>query len=362
MKSSFILLPLAIIVFGCQNPNVSSSIKKLVAIEEIKFELDSLTPDYFHGMEIVEKNDSLYFTFLNDLTNSIYYYDFESKQFVNRLEFEVGEMGIHRGVMTYSHFGMDSIFLFGKGRTSYWSNFKGEILDKFELIDLSLRQSPYSSNVSPIIITEDAFYYNSIMWGNYFREFQPILKFDVRNRKVELFDHYPEVYFQEGDWGAFAFDYIYQVHDKSENQVYYSFPNSNTIFVRDLATEKILEMTDSYFGPRITPPFENNNYVFESEDWLLKMNSVSIFGPIFLDKGSNTLIRTFSYGVKSPLRDPLRKVNLIHYDINLNKIINVFELPNNKYILKNSFFANGEFYIRKKSNEEDYIVFERFKL
>lgn len=354
-------LLILVIIFSCAKKENAISPKQLDAIDSISFQLDSLTPDYFHGLELVVLNDQPFLSLLNDLTNTIYYYDVRTGKFNKKLSFKVGGDGLMKGVMTFKHVGSDSIFLFGKGRYSYLSDHLGNIINDFELMDLSIRQSPYATSSSPPIIFGDYIYYNSIVWGDYSPEFHPILRYSISKGDVSLANPYPRVYFQEGDWGALPYDYIYQAFDRQNNRIIYSFPNSNVLYERRFGLDSLIEVKQSEFGEKIKPPFESNNYEYDSETWHETLNNLAIFGPVYIDEVSEVILRFYILPVKSNLKSPKRKMKLIKYNLEDLEILNVYDLPEKDYVATNAFFYNSNFYLRKKSGDEDSISFDLFK-
>lgn len=357
-----IIALLALLTFSCNQRISKLETRNLEPLETLQFELDSLTPDYFHGLEPVKINKKNYLTFLNDLTNAIYYYDFQTKELERILNFVNDPDGIDRGIMSYSHIGEDSIFLFGKKISSYMVDLNGQVIDKYDLLDLSLRQSLYSTSNSPAIFLNNEIYYNSLVWGMYERDYYPILKYSLENQRVELSDPLPEVYFQEGDWGKFWFDYAYQVFDKSSNRIIYSFPASNSLFVRIPDQIGLQEIKSDILIANISPPFKDNNYIYDSKDWNEAMNSSPIFNAIFIDNTSNQLLRVFIHPVNSPLKDPKRKISLIKYDLESLQPTEILNLPDNEYKIRNSFFLDSYFYVRKNIENEDVIEFEKFSI
>lgn len=346
---------------ACSKSNEKLSLKAIEAYDSLQIQLDSLTPDYFHGMEVVSMEDQNYLAFLNDLTNVIYYHDLISGNLEKQISYKVGGDGLRKGIMTFSHVGKDSILLFGKGRTSYLSDASGRILDEFELMDLSFRQSPYATSSSPPIIFDGFIYYNSVVWGDYRPEFHPIFRYSISEEKVSLSDSYPPVYYQKGDWGAFPYDYIYQAFDESNGRIIYSFPNSNTLFERKTALDTLSEVPHSSFGEPIKPPFDSNRYEYDSETWHEALNRAAIFGPIYIDEKSDLLIRFYLLPTNSKLKSPKRKTQLLKYSLTSLELLEVLELPDQEYVSTNAFFVNSKFYVRKKSENEDYISFDLFE-
>jgi len=349
--------------YSCsQKKEYKVKIRSIESIQSIQFPLDSLTPDYFHGLELVTLGGKDYFTILNDLTSSIYYYDFETKNLDRLLSFDTGDSGISRGVMSYRHIGEDSIFLFGNKLTSYMVDLEGNIIDKYNIMDLSLRQSLYSSSKSPALFLDGMIYYNSLIWGMYEKDYYPLLRYSMEKKQVELSDPLPEVYFQDGDWGKLWYDYTYQALDSKNQRIIYSFPASNTLFVRESGEIGLKEIEVSRVFDPILPPFTNNEYVYDSDEWNREMNNTPIFKSILIDSKKDILLRAYLKPVNSSSRNSKRSISLVKYDLNSLEILEILELPDNNYDFENSFFKDSFLYVRKLTQDEDFIEFEKFNI
>lgn len=176
--------------FSCSQKQTDTFLK-VEFLEKVTFSLDSVTPNYFIAMEALKHGDKQYLTFLNSLTNTIYYYDLIDSKLERELRFNVGETGISRGVMNYNHLSADSIFVFGAGLYSYITDYSGEIIDTFQLIDFEFRQSPYSSSVSPVIFDGKALYFNSMVWGQYSSDYMPFMRYKLDTKKLICMEGYP---------------------------------------------------------------------------------------------------------------------------------------------------------------------------
>lgn len=349
-------------IISCKKKPKEIEVEKLSSIGSIRFELDSLTPDYFHGLEIFTHGNESYLTLLNDLTNTIYYYEFDSKLLTKTLSFKVGDEGIKKGIMTYQHIGTDSIFLFGKGLTSYMSDMKGSIISEYDIIDMSFRQSPYSTSNSPAIFDGNSIYYNSLVWGQYAPDYKPIMKYSIDRKSVELSDPLPSIYHQEGDWGSFSYDYIYQLLDKKNKRIIYSFPASNELSVRALQSDQLIPLERTKVFDPIKPPFRVKDYVYDSKEWRSTMNATPIFSYLLSDESNGILLRAYILPETSDLDSPKRTVRFIKYDLETLNIEGILELSDNHYLIENSFFKDSSLYIRRKIDNEDYIEFDKFEL
>lgn len=348
---------------GCTYKEQGNSLGELLEVNNIiKFELDSLTPNSFQVIEILERNEITYFTFLNNINNTIYYYNFENQELVKTLKYEIGGDGLRNGIMSYNHHSNDSILLFGTGLYSYLTNEKGKVLKDFKLIDLKYQQSPYASMQSPVILTDGYIYYNSLVWGWYSSEYQPFMKYDLSSSQVNLFGGLPLTYQENGDWGSQNYDYAYQVFDKKNRKIIYSFPAANTLFEYGINKNEFTEIKDSYTFDEISPPFKDDNYVYDSEEWHFSMNNTEIYGSLLIDYEQSKVYRWYKLPVASSEKNPKRETLLLVYDYPNLKFLNSFRLPDFNYITENSFIQKNQIYVRIQNSIEDEIEFQSFKI
>lgn len=94
MKTTYILLFIGLI-FGCNHKQLDT-FKEVEFLEKVTFSLDSVTPNYFIGMEVLKDGDKDYLTFLNSLTNTINNYNLLDTKLDRKLSFHVGETDIRR--------------------------------------------------------------------------------------------------------------------------------------------------------------------------------------------------------------------------------------------------------------------------
>lgn len=360
MNKIYILF-LFVMFFSCSQKQTDTFLK-VEFLEKVTFSLDSVTPNYFIAMEALKHGDKQYLTFLNSLTNTIYYYDLIDSKLERELRFNVGETGISRGVMNYNHLSADSIFVFGAGLYSYITDYSGEIIDTFQLIDFEFRQSPYSSSVSPVIFDGKALYFNSMVWGQYSSDYMPFMRYKLDTKKINLYGRLPEVYHNNGDWGAFSFDYAYQIPDLKNHRIIYSFPASNTLFYYNVSDLEFGEIANSETFTKISPPFSSSNYTDDIPEWHLAMNSKDMYGSLLFDNVTNRVFRWFKYGVKSNQKDPNRPLMLIEFSYPDLIPINYFKLPEDEYVSENSFVIENKLFLRLKGTLEDEITFHKFDL
>ena len=367
MKNRLGVIYLTLITFfvSCSKSiEVDQSSISLQIDKSIILKLDSVTPDYSHGIHLIETDSVDYISMLNDLNNTIYLYNIENRKLENKLTYHKGGKGIQNDIMYFLPHNRDSLFLFTHGLFSYLSNFEGELVDKYPTLDLSFRQSVYATNSSPLIFRNDQLFYNSIFFGNYDEEYQPLMCYDLKSNAVTTFGGLPPVYF-EGNWGGFPYDYIYHVYDKNNDIIIYSFPAFNELVVYDFSSSLEYSSKTS-FKSSLTPPFPKGKEVDENSlEWIRKINRTPIFGEIYYDNVNERFYRVYKYPASEAevnKRNPLRKIALLSYSTDL-EFLGEYILPEGYYFHTNNYFLyNDSIFIRVKVDSEDLIKFVSFKL
>lgn len=359
MLSLYLLL-----LCSCSNvKNDGVSANLLFPTDSFLFELDSVTPDYTHGLQVIKTDTADYLALLNDLTNTIYFYNLKNRQIEKNLSFHKGGDGIQNNIMSFFPYNEDSVFLMTHGWFCYLSDYNGRLLDRYSVLDLSFKQSPYATSSSPLLFRKDKLYYNSIVFGNYQKDYQPLMCYDIPEKSVSTFGALPPVY-HSGSWGSFPYDYIYQVYDKNNDRIIYSFPASNELLSYDFVGDPQI-VPESSSGERIKPPFEGRESEYGTEEWNSSINSTPIFGELYLNEDDGKLFRVY----KKPAafedlaqEDPKREVSLLMYADDLTWI-GEFNLSNaHDYQTTNAFFYEGKLFLRVKVEDEDLMKFVGYDL
>ncbi|AWW29349.1 hypothetical protein DN752_03870 [Echinicola strongylocentroti] len=365
INSKYILSVGFLFVLSCNVKDHSNKGDQVISpVDSLVFKLDSLTLSYSNAFQVVMSDSLQHLTMLNDMTNTIYFYDLKAQGApVKLLHFEEGGEGLQNGLMSYRFHNNDSIFLMTKGLYTYLSNIDGELIDRYSTIDLNIRQSIYSTTVSPMIFRKGELYYNSVFFGYYKDDYKPLMKYNVSNKKVTTYGFLPEEYLN-GEWGSFPYDYIYQVYDEVEDRIIFSFPASNELFEFDFLNDLKIINSSSY-GDNISAPFDSKKYDTHSSDWNRGVNLQPIFLELFFDIESGNIIRVKKQKAifdRLEDTDPKRKIELIKFSERLSPLSFSVLDDKYKYLTNQGFIYDGKLFFRIDIDDEDIMKFIGFDL
>jgi hypothetical protein len=232
---------------------------KLEKIDEKKFELDTCTAPKPEFTELFNTmNGKIYFTFLNNYNNSIYFYDYNSLTFEKKITWKKdGQEGI-LGLTGYHIKSLDSIYLFDKSKTEIiLSNCKNIILNK-----ISLRGSKndlnwflhypqyYPQAVKPFIQTAHEIIFSGFFPGNIpesiISDFKFTARLDFNTNKVKFSNTYPKaLYGNNYNWNEEFFKEVFSDLHPDGDKLVLSFPISHDLYLVNLNTG---EYTKVYGG------------------------------------------------------------------------------------------------------------------
>lgn len=290
----FILLFLSILLlfFSCnRNVNVNEFYnlnrnKLEIREDSIMFEIDSVSLPYSTTIQYV--NDSLvdYFTYFNQNTNSIYFFNYNTR--------EQNFIWSPSDSLNYSfdsHFivNMDSIFVFStKNKILYLYNINGTVKDVFhlthEMIDDSIVYPlPYLETRIPLVCFNNNIYLTGFQVG----EFDPklarksLIKYSIQNEQLSFLVDFPSIY-DDYNWGITYYNMTNSTYNPESHQLILNFPLSHNLLVYDLNTnkEKYVYAGSSYI--RNIKPYSKNKEDFVDsntriEYYLENSSYVSVF-------------------------------------------------------------------------------------
>lgn len=260
IKNNLIILSLIGLSFiSCNNKNGKiENIRKgelnptveLIKVEEKKFILDSNTaPQPQYTQLYQDSSDKRKFTFLNTYTNSIYFYDYETAEYIREISYDKeGPNGIQRP-MGYLIKNLDSIYIFDQLTNSLiLSNDDGKVKNKISLIgdkdpkntewSLSYPQY-YPLTVAPLIETpQELLFTGMYAWAipdSLLEKFHFTSRIDLSSSKVSFGHGYPAtLYGSEFNWDDPIYTAVYSDLHPDGNKLIYSFPVSHDLYLANL--------------------------------------------------------------------------------------------------------------------------------
>lgn len=223
---------------------------KLEIIAEKKFELDSCTAPKPEFTEMFNSVDGkLYFTFLNNFNNSIYFYDYNTQTFEKRITWSKDGPEGMRGLSGYHLKSLDSIYLYDKSKTEIiLSNSKNIILSKISLrgnksdVNWFLHYPQYNPQaVKPFIQTAHEIIFSGFIPGNIpdsiISGFKFTARLDFKTNKVKFSNTYPKaLYGNNYNWNDEFFSEVFSDLHPDGDKLVLSFPISHDLYLANLNT------------------------------------------------------------------------------------------------------------------------------
>lgn len=246
---------------GCSSDVVSNKNDKndiisdatLIKTKTKSFELDSETPPSSNHYQILNTDTLIYFTLLNSYNNSIYFYDFNTSDFLfKRTYVKVGPNGVGKIFGYYVH-SLDSIFIHNYDASKLF--LMNEDCAKLRTYDLDSEHN-YNPSAkvfknSPGKIFNDILYMTGNITGEYADETaenRPVLiKLDLTKGELSYNIGYPEE-FRKGNYGGGQYRWINSNFKVQDSLILISFATGHNLRVYNVSkdTSYMHQMSSSY--------------------------------------------------------------------------------------------------------------------
>ena len=277
----FILLYVAFFCLSCKTHRVkieNENKGKLIASvsletkEEKKFSLDdstASTPEY--SQLYIDHNGKRFYTFLNNYTNYIYFYDYSTTNFCKKKCWREYGTPVALKLKAYYIKSLDSIYLFKISPHEIVStNEDGQIFHRTNLLlnpkdrDCFTHYPQYLPlSGIPFIETKDKLYVNGFYFGimskSFIKDFKFTASLDFRSNQLEFIHSYPEeLYGNQANWCSYLLTQVYSALQPDGNGLVLSFPISHNLYISDLkSSEYKKRFGGSNFASTITSLNEN---------------------------------------------------------------------------------------------------------
>ena len=343
-------------------------------IENVKtkeYALDSVSLNIINYMQIVNMDSLMLLTFQNTIDNSLYIYNYESTDLLQKIKFDSSIPKI----LGYNYINNDSIFIYSYNRHKlYLSNKDSEIASERIVyypptsVEDIIYPSPYLMTVAPL-----SFFKNKIVTVGFVSgetEFETdynrpvIVQLDLENGNLQHMLNYPNQYTSYNWGGGFAYRMPY--YNIVNNNMYVSFSAHHYLFKINLLTN---EKTEHYAGSRHINeigsfPHEKTKPISSEDEWEWYMNTPSYEG-IFYDRYQDLYYRVARLPVQKYNKDEKynnKPIIVIVLDTNLNYLGEI-ELPTDIMLNSfNSFVSEDGFNIQAYTNNEDMLTFYQYKI
>lgn len=348
----------------------------LLLKDSVVFHLDSITTPYINYIQFFHYDDRDVLSFLNGYDNSIYLYDYNSKQLINKIYFT--DFGINTPIQGYCVDKYIYAYSYDDGRLYVADPINNVMLKKYVMykepksIEDITYPYPFISTLTPIFKRDSAIFSigyrsgESRMDNDYNR---PVLiKLDLNNGKVSNYVNYPSVY-KKYDWGGTMCYRLpfYLINDNDEFII--SFPAYHGLIrgnIKDCYNLEYIEHSSQKV--EINPYKKIKRYIHRSSSdvWSWYMKNYSYEGIVY-DK-----YRRLYYRI---LRSPLityqtgdignfKPISIIVFDSDMN-YNGTYVLPEDiKFRPFNIFVSPQGLNIQVLSDNEDvlkYYVYEYSK-
>jgi hypothetical protein len=223
---------------------------KLVNIAEKKFILDSVSAPRPPYMQLyIDSNGKANLTFINTHANSIYFYDYASTVFLNKIAYKKNGIKVIDNLRAYYIRNLDSIYLFDRVKNEIAiANSKGQLFSKFSLINNMNYMDPVWTYLYPqylpLTVTSMMVTKTSIVFPGQYMFSVPKAIIDTfsftanisfADNLVTHVHHYPQsLYGFNYNWGRGIFNGVYAELSPKEGEIVYSFPISHDVYIASI--------------------------------------------------------------------------------------------------------------------------------
>lgn len=372
----------------CSDKEVFSRLKIVEAtkIGTKIFELDSLTPNMNNHMHLVDEGNQAILYVLTPFKNRIVGFDFKSGEKIKEIEFKSDPMtplkigGIMEGFYYHSN---DSIFLFNKFRNQVMiGNDKGEYQVFYDFLidfpDTPLNRTFWTrmtQNNSPFIVNDSLMYfggnYDIGYDGSFIENSKTELVLEFSDSKVTKQIPIPSAYIP-GNFYTVNRVRASKAYSKELNRVYFSFPNSDSVLVKDFNSGELYSFLAD--DPRMLKFNEYSdqksfvNQISGKEGQVAQEYAQGGYPSIFFNPYKNHIIRASFLGIRNFEYDRfMSKEYVIHdalhfYDAQTEEYLGSVDFDgymDERFI----YFDENYFYVVDYASydEEDQMVLDKYE-
>ncbi|MFN3803392.1 hypothetical protein, partial [Belliella pelovolcani] len=309
MKKYFYFILFSLSILSCGTPQ--TNIEYYNKYEgQLIFDLDSLTPNYVNHMQLVTENGEKYLYLLSPYGNRFVVYNFHSGEYLTDIKFPNQELySLKIGSYLNGFFvkSSDSIYMVSKTSKLLLGDNKGNLTEVYDFLKkfpedrhkwliLSQFSKPFFLNDSilsfgGLVQNTDQIYREGLLTDiNFnFSKIEPTYETIIPSGIYKPGNFYmPD---RERPGRSFSMKY---------NKVYYSFPNADSIYVKDIKSNMVTSFCASLES--IQPVIEIDNLP-EFSDFISKQSMVynsqqGAYNAIYCNDSRDLLIRVAYLGIK----------------------------------------------------------------
>lgn len=370
------LLSVVVVFFLCCCSNNSTRVNGItdiiLPITTKSFALDSISVPSSQSVCLYEDSTGKeIFSFLNEFTNNIYFYDYTSAELILKRAFDADV------IQGYSVDGRKHIlycYCNKKGVCSEYDMISG-LLEKTYLIKPQRNHNknlimpiPYVTTISPIGVGKEFLSFIGLQAGEPKDESNinrpVVLLLDVTSGDVKYRVNYPSVY-QKSNWGGrLTYRLPYYTLSPEGDKMLISFAACDSITVYDIVNDKTFNVYCGSGALKSPKPYSKKKYDISSSrefEWYMKNYS---YEGILYDRYRQCYYRFGRlpfYDYKPTDRINKKQTVVIVMD-SMMKVVGEFCLPEKSYIPGTSFVSKEGLNIQVYSNNDNIMLFDVFSL
>jgi hypothetical protein len=356
----------------------------LVKSGEKSFPLDSVTGQKNNYSQLFNNSDGIrIFSFLNNSTKTIYFYNYETCKFIKTLSILNSDSSLFKYTAAYFIVSEDSIYFHDNlNQKIFLLDNNQKVKESISLIgfmnpktiEWTLKFPLYNPTASSAMLfsKQGLIYTGQYMWtipDSLINNFKFTSIIDFENKKLSHISTYPKDFYGGGKWDDPLYSAIYSDLDFDNNQLVYSFPITHNVYTVDLYTGKHKTF---YAGSNFAKSISTINkkqkgdltYREKLKNHIVKTD---LYAGIKYDKYNKLYYRFIRKGIinAKPADDLLDKdLAVIIFDKDFNYLGENVIGESKKWNWENSFVTkeglNIEF-IEQSNNDETQLMFKIFK-
>jgi WD40 repeat protein len=299
-----LLLPLiTLLMCSCLSSIKEETIEReraytLQAVDTLSFNLDSTTHDLSFSISYFEENGNSYLSYYSGEDKSVKYFDFETKNIVNRTVItEDGANGVGKSITGVSYINADTILV-------STGTYQMSIVDKDGKVKYKKNFAKPASNIREMIAepnfqtTHQGIQIGRTLWIPVYARASAskkgglnnaptLYKLDLDTDSLTAVMYFPEVY-RKGIYGP-NFSDFYFTYNMNRKELIWSFAADESIHIYDLASGKqSSQKGESKYFSEIPSATQSIEAFEEYTKFFLLSNS---YGPLYYDPYQKIYIR-----------------------------------------------------------------------
>lgn len=344
------------------------------------FHLDSLTAPVSRSIQIYKDSEQeiTYFCFLNQLDNSIYFYNYHSTDFLFKVKFPKEGVNSIKNMDSFYIHNFDTILVHEYyGRSVHLVNKNADKIESYSLISEQFPASVNpSSTASPIIFKDGKIYLSSP--GNSKPNqvtkdkeslLNPVLELTLSSKKIIGKFQYPESYLK-GAFGMIFHDF-YVTYFPDSRKFIYSFPIDDYLYETDFEGKVAKHLARSIFQYKDTEPMldkETSSKPSYQEKRKYYLTSFSYKG-VFADLANGYIFRIAElpvseteFSLNDPVKSTTKKLSILIFDNTFRKIGEI-KMPDYEYNPEMiTVSPDGLCIARNNKEDEDILILDVFEV